>query len=63
MPDERLITAKEKPDDKNLDLTLRPRELVEYFGQQKIKDNLEIFMKAAKQKSQLNTFYYMARQV
>ncbi len=52
MPDERLITAKEKPDDKNLDLTLRPRELVEYFGQQKIKDNLEIFMKAAKQRKE-----------
>jgi len=52
MPDERLITAKEKPDDKNLDLTLRPRELVEYFGLQKIKDNLEIFMKAAKQRKE-----------
>ncbi|MBU1130720.1 Holliday junction branch migration DNA helicase RuvB [Patescibacteria group bacterium] len=50
MPDERIITAKEKPDDKTWDLTLRPTQLKEYFGQQKIKDNLEIFMKAAKQR-------------
>ncbi|OGY93666.1 MAG: Holliday junction DNA helicase RuvB [Candidatus Komeilibacteria bacterium RIFOXYA2_FULL_45_9] len=39
-------------DDKTLDLTLRPVTLSEYFGQQKIKDNLEIFMKAARQRGE-----------
>jgi len=50
MPDERISSAKEKADDNKLDLTLRPTRLKEYFGQQKIKDNLEIFMKAAKKR-------------
>lgn len=52
MSEERIISAKEKPDDKALDLTLRPTNLSEYFGQQKIKDNLVIFMQAAKQRKE-----------
>jgi len=52
MTDEKITSAKEKNEDTTLDLTLRPTCLKEYFGQQKIKDNLEIFMKAAKQRNE-----------
>lgn len=50
--EERIISVSEKNDDKLLDATLRPQALFEYFGQQKIKDNLEIFMAAAKQRNE-----------
>src|SRR3989339_280687 len=46
------LRAGVEKDDKTLDLTLRPVTLSEYFGQQKIKDNLEIFMKAARQRGE-----------
>jgi len=49
---ERLISATEKSDDKIFDATLRPQNLAEFFGQQKIKDNLEIFMAAARKRSE-----------
>ena len=48
MPEERVITPSEKNEDSAFDVTLRPQSLKEYFGQQKIKANLEIFMAAAK---------------
>lgn len=44
----RLIDAKEKTDDKEFDVTLRPRTLGEYIGQSKVKENLIISIKAAK---------------
>jgi Holliday junction DNA helicase RuvB len=34
-------------DEKQFDLSLRPTSLTEYIGQQKVKDNLRVFMKAA----------------
>ncbi|MFH1837989.1 MAG: Holliday junction branch migration DNA helicase RuvB [Candidatus Kuenenbacteria bacterium] len=49
---ERIIASKEKPEDKNLDLTLRPKKLSEYIGQEKIKQNLNIFIEAAKKRSE-----------
>src|SRR3989338_8123925 len=52
MPNERLISSDAKSDDTALDLTLRPRQLKEYFGQEKIKENLKIFMGAAKQRGE-----------
>lgn len=52
MSNERLISTAAKSDDKTLDLTLRPRQLKEYFGQEKIKENLKIFMGAAKQRGE-----------
>ena len=48
----RIITTKEKPEDKTLDLTLRPGSLKEFIGQDKIKDNLKIFMDAAKKRKE-----------
>lgn len=52
MAKERLITAKEKTEDKTLDLTLRPRTLKEFVGQKRIKENLSVFMEAAKQRKE-----------
>lgn len=55
MPDNKkniVVSGKEKPEDKTLDLTLRPQTLDEYVGQEKIKDNIKIFMAAAKQRKE-----------
>ncbi len=49
---ERIINAAEANGDKQLDLTLRPKNLSEFVGQQKIKNNLKIFLQAAQQRSQ-----------
>lgn len=52
MAEERIITAKERSEDKTLDLTLRPTTLKEFVGQDKIKENLLIFIRAAKQRKE-----------
>lgn len=49
---ERLVDTREKEGDRALDLTLRPKTLDEYIGQQKIKENLRIFMEAARQRGE-----------
>jgi len=38
------------PDDRNLDLALRPKNFTEYIGQEKVKDNLKIMLGAAKKR-------------
>ena len=45
--DNRIVSSGEKDEDKSFDLSLRPKNLKEYIGQKKIKENLEIFMQAA----------------
>ena len=35
-------------DDRQLDLTLRPNRIEEYIGQRQIKENLRVYMKAAR---------------
>lgn len=55
MPNEesdRIISPAQKTDDQGLDQQLRPQRLVEYIGQQNIKDNLEIFLQAAQQREE-----------
>ena len=42
------LIAKEKTEDKNLDLTLRPQRWDEYIGQGAVKENLRILIQAAK---------------
>jgi len=46
--DERIINPHELKNEKAFDSALRPKKLAEFIGQQKIKDNLQIFMDAAK---------------
>ena len=45
-----MITAETKPEDRSLDAQLRPRDLEEYIGQDKIKESLTIFMQAAQKR-------------
>lgn len=44
----RVISPEELKKEKAFDLSLRPKKLSEFVGQNKIKDNLQIFMDAAK---------------
>ncbi len=50
--DERVISASEKKDEQAYDLSLRPKTLSEYVGQDKIKLNLEITIAAAKKRKE-----------
>jgi holliday junction DNA helicase RuvB len=52
MPEERVTTPIEKDEDKSFDLTLRPKSLAEFIGQEQIKKNLKIFVEAAKQRGE-----------
>ena len=47
MEDERLITTGFRPDDEDIERSLRPRTLAEYHGQQKVKERLSVYMQAA----------------
>jgi len=50
--EDRIITSIETNGDKQLDMTLRPKNLEEYVGQEKIKDNLRIAIEAAKKRKE-----------
>ena len=49
---ERSITPKAKEDDKGFELSVRPRSFEEFVGQDKIKENLKIFIQATKQRGE-----------
>ncbi|SPF43053.1 holliday junction helicase, subunit B [Syntrophobacter sp. SbD1] len=49
---DRVITPQKKEEDIPLEGSLRPRTLAEYIGQEKVKENLEIFIAAAKGRSE-----------
>lgn len=46
--EDRVINPKIKEEEKRLDITLRPQQLDDFIGQEKIKNNLKIVMGAAK---------------
>jgi Holliday junction DNA helicase RuvB len=46
--DERIITTHMQWEDEMVEGSLRPRYLAEYIGQQQVKDNLKVFIEAAK---------------
>lgn len=48
----RLIDAREAEDDQVLDMSLRPKKLDEYVGQQKVKDNLGIAIQASSRRGE-----------
>ncbi|MFA7286073.1 MAG: Holliday junction branch migration DNA helicase RuvB [Patescibacteria group bacterium] len=48
--EERQVAPEEHNEDESLDKTLRPRELKDYIGQEKVKDNLAVLMEAAKKR-------------
>ena len=49
---ERIITAQLDEDEKRYEATLRPPTLAEYIGQDKIKENLHVFIEAARRRSE-----------
>lgn len=51
MEEERLIGCEMKGEDSE-ESTLRPRKLSEYIGQQKVKDNLTVFIEAARRRAE-----------
>lgn len=50
--DDRIISAKTVEDDASFELSLRPRTLGEYIGQEKAKENLEVFIDAARRRQE-----------
>ncbi len=44
----RIITAREMSGDNEIEYSLRPKNLDDYIGQTKVKENLKVFMEAAK---------------
>lgn len=50
--DERLITTHMQWEDEGVEGSLRPRYLGEYIGQQQVKENLKIFIEAAKMRNE-----------
>lgn len=44
---ERVVASDGRPEDEALDQSLRPRRLDEYIGQERVKENLKIFIEAA----------------
>ena len=53
MSDERILSAQPVDDDLQNELSLRPRMLREYIGQQKVKANLEISIAAARKRKEV----------
>jgi Holliday junction DNA helicase RuvB len=47
-----MITADETGDDGSFDVSLRPKLLTEYVGQSKVKDNLKVFISAARKRGE-----------
>ncbi len=45
---ERLVSADYTPDDVEIDRTLRPKQLVDYLGQERVKENLSVLIEAAR---------------
>ena len=52
MEEDRLINSEMDGEEGQFDNKLRPSQLSEYIGQEKIKENLEIFISAAKMRSE-----------
>lgn len=50
--DDRIISANLMMEDQAVELSLRPRYLAEYIGQTKVKDNLKIYIEAAKMRKE-----------
>ncbi len=49
---QRVVSGSPQDDDHNLDNNLRPRKLADYVGQAKLKENLQIGIQAAQQRSE-----------
>src|SRR5690625_7730344 len=50
--DDRVVTGNEQADDASVELSLQPTTLSQYIGQHKVKENLDIFIQAAKMREE-----------
>lgn len=50
--DERMVTGEIQSEDSTVELSLRPTALNQYIGQQKVKENLSIFIQAARMREE-----------
>ena len=50
--DDRLLSPVDTPDDLAVEVSLRPRHLEEYIGQERTRENLRIFIQAARKRSE-----------
>ncbi|HEX8229905.1 MAG TPA: Holliday junction branch migration DNA helicase RuvB [Chloroflexia bacterium] len=50
---ERLISAKTRENEEEIEQTLRPRRIAEYIGQEKLKDHVQIMLEAAQARSEV----------
>ena len=48
----RVVAGAKAEEDATLELSLRPRRLVEYVGQNNVKENLEVAIQAARQRGE-----------
>ena len=44
----RIVTTSFKSEDSDVDISLRPKTLTDYIGQERVKENLKIYIEAAK---------------
>ncbi len=51
-PGDRIVEPAYNEDDKDTELTLRPRTLAEYIGQDKVKENMAVYIEAAKKRGE-----------
>lgn len=49
---DRAVTGQSRPEDQPTDAALRPRGFEEYVGQRKVKENLQVFVQAARQREE-----------
>jgi len=52
LDESRLMNGIERAEDRDLDRTLRPRTMEEYIGQTRMKENLQVFIRAAKERKE-----------
>src|SRR5487761_2308663 len=52
MTNERLMTSKSNPEDEALDRAIRPRTLADYIGQQAVREQMDIFIQAARNRGE-----------
>ena len=50
--EDRVITSQLREEDLDVEYSLRPQRLKEYIGQSKVKERLDIFLKAAKMRNE-----------
>lgn len=48
----RIVTSEYTPEDEDLETSLRPKTLEEYIGQDKVKENLSVYIKAARKRGE-----------